>query len=81
VTFDFTSEPSSLGAAVNTVSRLTDNAVVFKFGDDSYVYVENEAATTTLNTDFEASDMLVKLAGISDIDGLAKAASLQFSPV
>ncbi|MGF7206212.1 hypothetical protein GGE65_000773 [Skermanella aerolata] len=79
--FDFTSEPLSLGAAINTVSRLADNAVVFKFEGDSYVYVENEAATTTLNGDFEASDMLVKLAGISDIDGLAKAASLQFSPV
>jgi hypothetical protein len=75
VAHTFESTPTSLGAALNTVSALADKAVVFKYGNDSYIYAENENGSTE-NQNFEASDMLVKLVGITDVDALAKAASL-----
>ncbi|WP_158047555.1 DUF4214 domain-containing protein [Skermanella pratensis] len=77
VAYTFNSAPTSLGAALNTVSALTEKAVVFKYGNDSYIYAENETGGT-VNGNFEASDMLVKLVGITDVDALAKAASLSF---
>ena len=67
----FTTAPASLGAALNTVSAMTDNAVVFAFGGNTYLFVENEADGTTANTNFEASDFVVKLTGSYDLADLA----------
>lgn len=74
VTTTFTSTPSSLGAALNTVSALEDNAVVFQYSGNTYIFVEDEAGASE-NGNFENTDCVVKLTGLYDLDDLAVMAS------
>jgi hypothetical protein len=70
VTKTFATAPASLGAALNTVSALTDDAVVFTFGGNTYVFIENGGGATA-NGNFEATDIVVRLTGTSyDLDDL-----------
>ena len=77
VTKTFATAPASIGAALNTVSAMTDNAVVFQFDGATYLFIEDEAGTAA-NGNFEATDLVVKLAGTYDLADLAVMANLSF---
>ena len=78
VGFEFTTVPSSLAAAVNTVSALTDDNVVFQFGGATYIFSEDTDGVS-VDGDFEATDVLIKLVGTYELDQIVDVANLNMN--
>lgn len=61
-------------AVLDQVAALDDNAVVFTYANNTYIYVENEAGEAE---GYDATDFVVKLTGTSyNMDNLATLATL-----
>lgn len=63
----------TLGLAFIAAAAKSDNAVVFQYGGDTYVYIDRGASNATANDALDNNDVAIKLTGAVDLDLLVNA--------